>query len=87
MEEGESGCDAKAAILINEYTKQFRSIEYTVHPKGIPGEAQGKSSNLHWAANYVNKKYPEQILKRSVIVTVIDCKSCRPNNLPQIAPR
>jgi hypothetical protein len=74
MEQGESGCDAKAVLLINEYTKRFRSIEYTVHPRDIVGEAQGKSSNLCWAAKYVNGKYSDQILKRNVIVTVIDCK-------------
>lgn len=74
MEQGESGCEAKATVLINEYIKRFRSIEYTVHPRDIPGEAQGKSSNLCWAAKFINAKYAEEVLKRNIIVTVIDCK-------------
>jgi hypothetical protein len=82
MEQGETGCDAKAAVLINEYTKQFRSIEYTVHPRNIDGEAQGKSSNLCWVAKYINRKYSEEILKRNILVTVIDCKQFRTFRAP-----
>jgi len=78
MEQGEAGCEAKAAILINEYTKYFRSIEFTTHPRDIPGEAQGKSSNLSWAARYINGKYSDEVLKRNVIVTVLDCESLIP---------
>lgn len=78
MEQGEAGCDAKAAILIKEYTHQFRSIEFTTHPCDIPGEAQGKSSNLSWAARYINRKYSDEILKRNVIITVLDGKSLNP---------
>jgi len=74
MEAGEMGCEAKALILREEYAKQFRVIEHTVHPHNIPGEAQGKSSNLRWAAAYVNGKYPDVELKCSIIVTVLDCK-------------
>lgn len=78
MEQGEAGCEAKAAILIKEYTKHFRSIEFTAHPRDIPGEAQGKSSNLSWAARYINRKYSDEVLKRNVLITVIDCKSLNP---------
>ncbi|KAF8850222.1 hypothetical protein BDZ45DRAFT_751934 [Acephala macrosclerotiorum] len=75
MEQGEAGCEAKAAILIKEYTNQFRSVEFTTHPRDIPGEAQGKSSNLAWAARYINGKYSDEILKRNVIITVLDSDS------------
>ena len=78
MEQGESGCEAKAAILIKEYNHHFRSIEFTTHPRDIPGEAQGKSSNLAWAARYINTKYTDEVLKRNVIVTVLDGKSLTP---------
>lgn len=78
MEQGEAGCEAKAAILIKKYTNQFRSVEFTTHPRDIPGEAQGKSSNLAWAARYINGKYSDEILKRNVIITVLDCKYFAP---------
>lgn len=74
MEAGELGHEAKAMLLKKEYTKKFRVIEHTVHPREIPGEAQGKSSNLRWAAAYVNGRYPDTESKRSIIVTVLDCK-------------
>lgn len=74
MEQGEAGCEAKAAILIHEYKTQFRSVEFTVHPRNISGEAQGKSSNVSWAAKYINAKYSDEVLKRNVIVTVMYCK-------------
>ena len=78
MEQGESGSKEKAAVLIKEYDARFRSIECTLHPRDIPGEAQGKSSNLSWAAKYINAKYPNEILKRSVIITVLDGKKPLP---------
>ena len=53
MEQAEDGARAKAMVLINEYSNKFRSVDFTIHPKGIEGEAQGKSSNLCWAAKYV----------------------------------
>lgn len=74
MEAGESGASSKAAVLIKEFADQFREIEYTLHPSDLPGEAQGKSSNLCWAAKHVSGKYLGGHMKRNVIVTVIDCK-------------
>lgn len=75
MEAGESGAAAKANVLIEEFTKAFRAVEFTMHPREIPGEAQGKSSNLCWAARYINGKYSDEKSKQNVIVTVMDCKS------------
>jgi hypothetical protein len=72
MEAGENACEAKARILINEYEKHFRIIEQTTHPRDIPGESQGKSSNLCWAAKYINGKYFDEKSKQNIIVTVID---------------
>jgi len=79
MEENEKRCKGKAAVLVKQFKDQFRSIEFTVHPANIPGEAQGKSSNLAWAAQYLRGKYEAEKLYRSVIVTVIDgkCQSSR----------
>ena len=78
MEQGESGCKDKATILVKEYDARFRVVEYTLHPRDIPGEAQGKSSNLSWAAKYINAKYPKENLKRNVIITVLDGKKPLP---------
>jgi hypothetical protein len=74
MEAGESGAEAKAKVLINEFARCFRDIEFTMHPRDTPGEAQGKSSNLCWAARYVNGKYSDEKSKRNIIVTVLDGK-------------
>ncbi|KAI9343145.1 glycosyl transferase family group 2-domain-containing protein [Obelidium mucronatum] len=49
MEENEAGSEAKAVDIIAGYTGLFHTITYTVHPKDIPGEIRGKSSNTNWA--------------------------------------
>jgi len=76
MEQDESGSEAKAQTLIKEYKARFQTIESTMHPRGIPGEAQGKSSNLSWAAKYIINKYQREDAKRNVIVTVLDGMNC-----------
>ena len=81
MEAGENACEAKVRILINEYEKHFRSIEYTTHPRDIAGESQGKSSNLCWAAKYINGKYFDEKSKQNMIVTVIDGEGSKSMNL------
>ena len=72
MEQGEPGSEIKATTLLAEFAARFHTIEYTLHPRGIPGEAQGKSSNLCWAARYLSGRYNVQKSKRNVIVTVLD---------------
>jgi len=73
MEAGEGGAVAKANALIKNFTKFFRLVEFTLHPRGLAGEAQGKSSNLCWAARYINGKYTDEKSKQNTIVTVMDC--------------
>jgi hypothetical protein len=75
MEQGEEGSNGKAEILMKEFITRFRTVEYTSHPRGLPGEAQGKSSNLSWAANYISGKYENLKTKGNVIVTVMDGKN------------
>ena len=75
MEQGEIGSESKADTLISEFSTKFHSIEYTLHPRGIPGEAQGKSSNLCWASRYISGRYDIGKTKNNVIVTVLDGKS------------
>jgi hypothetical protein len=72
MEQGETGSRVKAKTLIAEFSTRFHTIEYTLHLRSIPDEAQGKSSNLCWVAGYLRGRYDVQKSKRNVIVTVLD---------------
>ncbi|CAK1366763.1 unnamed protein product [Cercospora beticola] len=72
MEEKEEGSAFKAAGLIKSFEASFFRMSYTVHPAGLPGEAQGKSSNESWAAKQATRDYPEDWIKRNVLITVMD---------------
>ncbi|PGH19671.1 hypothetical protein AJ80_03826 [Polytolypa hystricis UAMH7299] len=74
-EQGETGAYGKAAVLIEEFLKSFRTIDYTMHPRGIPGEAQGKSSNVKWAAQIASDRYKESPNKDNVVFIVMDSDS------------
>lgn len=71
MEQKEQGSAAKATRLIDEFNSSFYRMSYTVHPCGIPGEAQGKSSNENWAAVQAMKDYPQAVME-NVLITVMD---------------
>ncbi len=73
MEQREQNAETKALGLIQEFAKKFRSIDFTLHPSDIPGEAAGKGSNMGWAARKLSEKYPMAI-RKNVIVTGIDGK-------------
>lgn len=77
MEAREHGGELKAAMLINEFAKKFRSIDYTVHPSDLPGEVAGKGSNAAWAARKISEKYSIG-QRKDVIVTGIDGMSIAP---------
>eukprot|EP00158_Paraphelidium_tribonemae_P005324 Partr_v1_DN27278_c0_g1_i1_m38949 putative NA len=72
MEEGEKGCEEKAGKLISIFGSHFASMQFTVHPSGIPGEARGKSSNVAWAAVYYAKHWMKEENVRREIFTVMD---------------
>lgn len=55
-EAAESGIEDKAFGLIEEFKAFFFDIQLTLHPRGIPGEAAGKSSNVSWAANEMHSR-------------------------------
>jgi len=74
MEEKEEKSAFKAVELISTFNKLFYKMSYTIHPQGIPGEAQGKSSNESWAAKQASKDYPDEAVKRNVVMTVMDGK-------------
>lgn len=71
MEQREQNAVAKATGLVNEFSKKFRSIDFTVHPPDLPGELAGKGSNMAWAARKLSEKY-SLAQRKDVIVTGID---------------
>lgn len=71
MESREQNGETKAMTIIQEFVKKFRSIDYTLHPSDIPGEAPGKGSNMAWAGRKLSEKYPLS-LRKDVIITGID---------------
>lgn len=71
MEQREHNVELKAMNLIQEFVKKFRSIDFTLHPSDIPGEAPGKGSNMAWAARKLSERYP-MAARKDVIVTGID---------------
>lgn len=77
MEQREADAETKALELIQEFAKKFRSIDCTLHPSDIPGEAAGKGSNIGWAARELSAKY-SMTVRKNVIITGIDgaCICC-----------
>jgi hypothetical protein len=71
MEHRESGAETKALGLIQEFTKKFRFLDFTLHPSDIPDEAAGKGSNLAWAARKLSERY-SVVVRKNVIITGID---------------
>ncbi|KIE01970.1 sphingomyelinase family, partial [Metarhizium majus ARSEF 297] len=74
MEQREVESESKALKLIHEFVNKFRSIDFSIHPADIPGEAAGKGSNLAWAARKLSVKY-SMGMRQNVIVTGIDADS------------
>ncbi|KAH7163270.1 glycosyl transferase family group 2-domain-containing protein [Dactylonectria estremocensis] len=74
MEQRELNAETKALGLIQEFAKKFRSVDFTMHPSDIPGEAAGKGSNIGWAARKLSSKY-SMAVRKDVIVTGIDADS------------
>lgn len=72
MEEGEEGCNEKAGKLKSLFANQFLAMHHTVHPKNIPGEARGKSSNVAWAAKYFANNISTDDRAMYEILTVMD---------------
>lgn len=75
MEETDPNAEKIAHVLIDAFRHRFWDIQHTVHPAGILGEAQGKSSNISWTAKRVSDKYHENLEKEDVILTILDGQS------------
>ncbi|KAI1173865.1 glycosyl transferase family group 2-domain-containing protein [Nemania sp. FL0916] len=74
MEAREQNVEVKAMTIIQEFVKKFRSIDFTLHPFDLPGEAPGKGSNMAWAGRKLSEKYPLSI-RKDVIITGLDADS------------
>jgi hypothetical protein len=61
MEAAEQGAAAKAEALIAEFGHRFEHIMYTIHPRGLPGEMIGKSSNQAWAARQAKRRMVDEL--------------------------
>ena len=75
MEEKDPDGQKTAFSLMTSFPKAFRSIQFTVHPTGVTGESQGKSSNISWAARQASRKYVDEKARRNCIITVMDGQS------------
>jgi hypothetical protein len=73
MEEAEAGAHAKAAVLSAEFAGRFSDLLVTFHPKGLPGELRGKSSNQAWAARCA---VAELVGRRGLDLDVLTVTSC-----------
>lgn len=72
MEEKEENVAFKAASICQTFGDSFLRCSFTVHPANIPGEAQGKSSNESWAAKQIMKDFPDEHMRRDLIITTMD---------------
>ena len=74
MEDRDPNATITANNLIRMFGSRFHDMQFTVHPANIPDEAPGKSSNIKWAAQEVERKYYQHSRWRDVLVTVMDSK-------------
>lgn len=61
MEGSEDDAERKAEALVARYKGRFEHLYYTVHPRGLPSETRGKSSNEAWAARWVKRKLIDEM--------------------------
>lgn len=64
-EMAEAGVTEKVLGLMEEFGACFLEIVFSLHPRNLPGEAAGKSSNVAWAARDMHSRH-----KAGDIITV-----------------
>jgi Glycosyl transferase family group 2 len=74
MEAGDPHANATASALEHEFRGKFHRVIYTLHPRGLPGEVAGKSSNEAWAAKYAKRILVDQegYDVNHLVITIID---------------
>ncbi|MBI2724128.1 MAG: glycosyltransferase family 2 protein [Chloroflexi bacterium] len=73
MEEADDGAPARFAQLQRDFGHSFFSMIGTTHPKDIPGEVRGKSSNEAWAAKKAARLYCDEMGFEMDHLTVTSC--------------
>lgn len=73
--------------LEREFGGVFADLLFTVHPKGLPGEIQGKGSNLHFMAGEAKRVIDERgIPYADVVVSAFDVDTVpHPQYFPRLA--
>lgn len=61
MEAAEANAAQKAETLVAEFSGRFEHIMYAIHPRGLPGEVRGKSSNQSWAARQARRRLVDEL--------------------------
>jgi len=73
MEEADDGAPARFEILQREFGHSFLAMIGTTHPKDIPGEVRGKSSNEAWAAKKAKRLFCDEMGYSLDELTVTSC--------------
>jgi hypothetical protein len=73
MEAAEDGSEQKGRELADEFAGRFLDVLVTLHPRGLPGEVRGKSSNEAWAAR---RAFQELIGRRGFDLDHLTVTSC-----------
>ena len=72
MEEKDPNAQRQASTLIQAYSQRFCNISMSLHPSGLTGEVQGKSSNVAWAARMAARTYTNSVSRQNCVFTVMD---------------
>ncbi len=73
MEEADAGAPERFAILQRDFGHCFYAFVGTTHPKDIPGEVRGKSSNEAWAAKKAKRLFCDEMGFDIDRMTVTSC--------------
>jgi len=73
MEEADADAPARFALLQQEFGHSFLAMIGTTHPKDIPGEVRGKSSNEAWAAKQAKRLFCDEMGFALDDMTVTSC--------------
>ncbi|KAI9472457.1 MAG: glycosyl transferase family group 2-domain-containing protein [Benjaminiella poitrasii] len=79
MEQSEPGWESKAQRLQSYFSDRFAHVIITGHPSNIPGESQGKGSNVAYAARHGCRQLVDLGIDRHrIMITVSDSDSAIP---------
>jgi hypothetical protein len=73
MEEADEGAPARFEALRRDFGHSFLALVGTTHPKDIPGEVRGKSSNEAWAATKAKRLFCDEMGFDIDAMTVTSC--------------